>query len=174
MRTFPLVALCQLEGSQLWCSAAVPMQGAQTCLMESHSPGGNPSPCPVPFQNSGREPGSVCRAKQEIISWCQAEEMAVPVNWRAKLREKKPFLFSNCSMSSEWDWSCGIELAHSQRCPVLRDICFNICTPHRSWQPSVGSESRMPSNEARVLCCTPSHDPVAAYTSRNNILDKLA
>ena len=43
-------------------------------------------------------------SKREITSWCQAQEMAVLVNWKAKLRKKKYiFLLSKCNMPSQQD-----------------------------------------------------------------------
>lgn len=171
VRTFPPVSLCQLDGSQLWSTAAVPIQGAQTFLMQPDSPGGS-------FPMSCHLPGSVAlsavgwadaqRSKREIISGYQAEGMAVLVNWKAKLREEKVFLFSKCSLSSEWVWSYGIELPHSQR--YLQGY---ICSTQETMTAFTGIWVTQTPLMRSEFCCTLSHDPVAVYTSRKNIFDKL-
>lgn len=43
-------------------------------------------------------------SKREITNFFQAQEMAMLVNWKAKIKEKKYiFLLSKCNMSSQWD-----------------------------------------------------------------------
>lgn len=110
-------------------------------------------------------------SKREIISWCQAEEMAVLVNWKVKSREEKYSCLAKavCLQSG----TEAMELSYH----ILRDISSSgisalITGGHGSLHWDL-SHSYL-SNEARVFCCTVSHDPVAACTSRKNILDKVA
>lgn len=167
VRTFPPVSLCQLDGSQLWSTAAVPIQGAQTLLMQPDSPGGSfPMSCHLPGSVALSAVGWVDaqHSKRGIISGCQAEGMAVLVNWKAKLREEKVFLFSKCSLSSEWVWSYGIELPHSQR--YLQGYLLHT-GDHDSlhWDLS----HTHPSNEARVLLYSLSWSSSCLYIQKEYI-----
>lgn len=93
------------------------------------------------------------------------------VNWEAKLRGEKCSRLANAACPQSG--TEAVELS----CHILRDISSSgisalLIGGHDSlhWDLS----HTQPSNEARAFCCTLSHDPVAAYTCRKNILDKLA
>lgn len=78
MGTFPPIAPCQLDRSQLWSKVAVPIKRAQNCLMESDSPWGKLSPCPSTFEHKSREHGSVCSRLGRCTALQNRDYQSVP------------------------------------------------------------------------------------------------